>query len=365
MRTAVRTMSQRPFARREAATAAIATSARREEDAYLHVEDALRRAESVTDFGTDIEATMRWAGETSRHAPLPGDGATPALWQLLANTARLDVGAARILEPHLDAQAILHQAYRDGAPDVLVPDEAGTWGVYAAEGPGVRVDARRSSSGWTLTGTKPWCSLARSLSHALVTAWISPEERAVFAVALRQPSVTAHDGPWASRGLAQIVSAPIDFSGTPADIVGAPGWYLHRQGFWWGGLGVAAAWWGGALPLRDALAAAAQSPRADQFALAAFGEADAALWAARTALADAAAAVDAGAEEGRILAERVRAVVVDAVERTVALADRALGPAPLTADEDHARRVSDLRIYVRQHHGERDLARLGRLLVSA
>ena len=46
----------------------------------------------------------------------------------------------------------------------------------------------------------------------------------------------------------------------------------------------------------------------------------------------------------------------------IVVPDRALGPGPLTTDDAHARRVSDLRIYLRQHHGERDLARLGRLL---
>ncbi len=44
---------------------------------------------------------------------------------------------------------------------------------------------------------------------------------------------------------------------------------------------------------------------------------------------------------------------------------RALGPAPLTFDEEHARRVADLTVYVRQHHGDRDLARTGAMLVEA
>ena len=37
----------------------------------------------------------------------------------------------------------------------------------------------------------------------------------------------------------------------------------------------------------------------------------------------------------------------------------ALGPAPLAFDPDHARRVADLQLYVRQHHAERDEAALG------
>ena len=41
---------------------------------------------------------------------------------------------------------------------------------------------------------------------------------------------------------------------------------------------------------------------------------------------------------------------------------RALGAGPLAHDAEHAQRVADLSVYVRQHHGERDLAGLGELL---
>jgi hypothetical protein len=34
-------------------------------------------------------------------------------------------------------------------------------------------------------------------------------------------------------------------------------------------------------------------------------------------------------------------------------------------DEEHARRVADLQIYLRQHHAERDTARLGGLLLES
>ena len=45
--------------------------------------------------------------------------------------------------------------------------------------------------------------------------------------------------------------------------------------------------------------------------------------------------------------------------------DAALGPAPLVTDETHARRVADLHLYLRQHHGPRDTARTGRELAAA
>ncbi len=65
-----------------------------------------------------------------------------------------------------------------------------------------------------------------------------------------------------------------------------------------------------------------------------------------------------------ILAARVRAIVADAAETVLRTADHALGPAPLVADDAHARRVADLHLYLRQHHAERDLARLGRDLIA-
>ncbi|MCO7204668.1 acyl-CoA dehydrogenase, partial [Microbacterium sp. CnD16-F] len=95
------------------------------------------------------------------------------------------------------------------------------------------------------------------------------------------------------------------------------------------------------------------------------GRVDTALWAARLALRSAAGQMDAApaafdrAPDPGILAARVRAIVAGAVETTLAESARALGPLPLVADDAHARRVADLGIYLRQHHGERDLARIG------
>lgn len=327
--------------------------------------------EAIDGLGTDVPATIEWAVRVGRNAPLPGGGRTAQLWELLAETARLDVGAARILEPQLDALAILCQARRDGVDVDAALDEVGaapdaSWGVFAAEGPGARLEASaHGADGWLLSGTKPWCSLAASLSHALVTAWVSPDARGLFAVPLGVVGVSARSGPWVARGLSQVISAPVDFDAVRAVPVGEPGWYLSRPGFAWGGIGVAAAWWGGVLPVHEALVAAAGRDGADQLAEFSAGSTDAALWAARAVLAEAAEAIDTGLgdEETGTLAARARAVVAGAVEQVLTLADHALGPGPLTTEEDHARRVADLRIYVRQHHGERDLARLGRRLL--
>ncbi|TQK18794.1 hypothetical protein FBY40_1283 [Microbacterium sp. SLBN-154] len=321
------------------------------------VEEALAAAAVIDGFGVDVPVTLAWAVEVGR--TLPRDASLTDRWQLLAGAAFLDVGAARVLEPHLDALAIFDEAG-------VEPDAAATWGVFAAEGAGTRLTAERDATGWTLRGTKPWCSLAGSLSHALVTAWVDDERRRLFAVPLRHDTVTAHAGPWHARGLSQVVSAPVDFSGTPAEPVGDDGWYLRRPGFAHGGVGVAAAWWGGAMGLLPALRAAASTERADQIAHQHLGDADAALWAARAVLAETADVFSAGPRgDAGLLANRARTVTARAATTALETADLALGPLPLVADEAHARRVADLHLYLRQHHGARDVARIGRDLAAS
>lgn len=316
----------------------------------------------------DAEAALAWSVDVGRCAPMPGGGSTAQLWELLATTAAADVGVARILEPHLDALAILDQARPGAALDELGVDESSSWGVYAAEGPDCTLTATVEDDGtWVLTGIKPWCSLAQLVSHAVVTARTSDGERRLFAVNMKDPGVEAEAGPWHSRGLQQVVSAPVSFRRVSAIPLGPEGWYLSRPGFEWGGIGVAACWWGGAIGLARALYGSALRREPDQLALAHLGAVDTGLNAARATLAEASSAIDdpgAAPDTVTLLARRTRNLVAATVESTLTHVGHALGPAPLTQDEEHARRVADLHIYVRQHHAERDDASLGRKLLA-
>ncbi|MDK1360592.1 acyl-CoA dehydrogenase [Arthrobacter sp. zg-Y1219] len=304
-------------------------------------------------------AGLTLAEELAAAAPYPGQGRTKRLWSILATVAAADLTAARSVEPHLDALAILEQAGTSADP--------GTWGVFAAEGPGTELTATPVAGGWELSGRKPWCSLASSLDHAVVTAHTGAGRRRAFAVDLRQAAVTPVPGTWISRGLADVDSGPVDFASAAARPVGDDNWYLRRPGFAWGGIGVAACWYGGAAGVARRMFSAAQEREPDQIAHLLLGRADARLQAARAALDSAAAAVDAGRAEGRdgaLLAQRVRGIVADAAAEVLTLADHGLGPGPLALEEDHARRTADLRIYLRQHHAERDFAALGRSLLQ-
>lgn len=313
-----------------------------------------------------VDAALDLLAPAEALAPLPGTGATVRLWELLATLGAADLTAARVIEPHLDALAILAQAGLDSAGST--GSAAHSWGVYAAEAPRLRLDARPEGGGWRLAGTKPWCSLAAQLDRAVVTAHTGAGTRRAFAVDLRHAGVSPGRGTWASRGLAGVDSTPVDFTAVPAVPVGGDNWYLTRSGFAWGGIGVAAVWFGGAVGVARRLAAAGRDREPDQIALMLLGQADAALHAARRVLATAAADVDAGranGPDGALLAGQVRAVVADAAEQVLRLAGHGLGPGPLTGEEDHARRVADLQVYLRQHHAERDSAALGRALLTA
>jgi hypothetical protein len=216
-----------------------------------------------------------------------------------------------------------------------------------------------------LEGRKPFCSGAAVVSHALVTA-PHGDERRLFAVELAAPGVQVDATSWATPAMAAAATADVLMTQTPARAVGGDRAYLDRPGFWHGGIGVAACWYGGARAVAGTLLEAARGRDLDLTALAHLGAVDVALHGARSALHQAAAEVDADPQDragsARLRAERVRALVAAVVDDVVGHVGRALGAAPLSLDGPHAQRVADLQLYVRQHHAERDLAGLGGLL---
>jgi alkylation response protein AidB-like acyl-CoA dehydrogenase len=316
---------------------------------------------------TTVDGALELAillGSRGRH---PGSGHTRDLWEALATVAARDLGAARAIEPHLDALAILDQAERSEFPEWRDRAEGHSaderaWGVFAAEGGDGPLAAVQGPAGWTVTGTKPWCSLADRLDAALVSAHTAGGARRLFAVRLAHEGVRVIGDSWHARGLTEIPSGPVRFDAVPAVPIGESNWYLERPGFAWGGIGVAACWFGGAVGLARSLFAASAGREPGPFLLMHLGAVDVLLQSARRALLEASDLVDGGramSDEGRILAKRVRATVAQSCEEILSRVGHALGPAPLAQDPEHAKRVADLEIYVRQHHAERDLASAG------
>lgn len=235
-----------------------------------------RLADEVSSLrGQPMSDIVNWAVSTGEVVSDPGSGQTLQRWASLATIGAVDLEVARVLEPHVDALSIMNQAR---AADLACANSS--WGVYAAEGPNVHLQARRADvaeGGWELSGVKPWCSLASSLTHALITAWVTPQTRGLFAVDLRHHRLHVEPHSWVARGLTRIPSGPIRLNRVPANAVGAPSWYLERDGFAWGGIGVAAIWFGGAVSIFRPLVEQAHQRPPDQIAPYHLGEVDARL----------------------------------------------------------------------------------------
>jgi alkylation response protein AidB-like acyl-CoA dehydrogenase len=264
----------------------------------------------------------------------------------------------RLLEAHADADAILAEL------DTVRIRPGEWWGVWAAEPPAPVVAAERGAAGWTLNGTKAWCSGAGWCTNALVTARFG-DDRPLFAVDLTEPGVSVDLSGWKAAGMSRSNTGAVTFENVPAQPVGTPSAYLNRPGFWHGGAGVAACWLGGAERVADTLRRAGN--RLDDHAAAHLGTVDAALAAARWSFASAAADLDRrpdDLEAAQVRGRRLRAVVESAATLTVDRVGRALGATPLATDSVHTQAVSDLLVYLRQSHAERDLAALGRLVAD-
>lgn len=324
--------------------------------------------EAASSCSGHIPALLELARELGHSLPRPQQGNTLQLWESLATLGAADLTAARVIEPHLDALAILDQGGQGG----MHPDDS-TWGVFAAQGPGQQLLATPAQDGWRLDGHKPWCSLADDLSHALVTARTDVGMQ-LFAIDLRQPGITTTGRPWSAMGLPTVPSRGLLLANVPAVPVGGAGWYTQRPGFSWGGVGVAAIWHGAATALARRLHRHCLSREPDQIALWQLGSADQALWSSRSSFQSAAAVVDPPAagtsvptptlDTPALIAARVRATAVSTAESILTLTAHGMGPEPLAFEPEHAQRVADLELYLRQDHAERSLAAHGRAVLE-
>lgn len=297
--------------------------------------------------------------------PPPGRGATPRRWATLARWGRSDLAFARLAEGHSDALAILDEAgarARHGA----------RYGVWAARSGGTGADLGDGPRrGRQLSGTVRFCSGAHLLDRALVVAR-GPGGSRIADVALDDPRIRPVPGTWRSHGMAASDSADVELDGVPvtdAQLLGAPGFYTGRPGFWWGGGGVAAVWLGGAAGVCDdvtaALRGSASDPDPDPHQLAGLGALHTALAATDALLLRTADRIDADpVSSHRDAVWAARASAEDLCRSVLDAAPRICGAATLTRDERFARRLADLQVYSRQHHGERDLAELGRAVLD-
>lgn len=278
--------------------------------------------------------------------PLPGHGDTLQRWRMLARIGAHDLCLAKVLEAHHDALAILAEL---GAPPAA---DGRLMAVWAAHAPGsvLTFDPR----GRAVSGDKPWCSGADIVDAALVTVRDEGGER-LLRVDIDN-SVTMEASGWAAPGMAAVRSATTHFNATPAAAIGPPGAYLHRPGFWHGGGGIAAVWFGAATQLAESVRSRAAGELRERL----LGRIGMALGPAAACLRELAGAIDAA--PGRTHQQAVilaRSVVERACVNVLDLAGRALGPGPMCLEADTARRWADLTVFIRQSHADRDWVALG------
>jgi alkylation response protein AidB-like acyl-CoA dehydrogenase len=293
----------------------------------------------------------------SQEMPLPGRGQTATRHELLMEVGRRDLSLARLAEAHWDAVAILADAGREPEPNVV-------YGVWASEIPGSGVEISPTGDGFRVNGTKMFSSGATLVDRALVT--VAKPEPLLVDVDLRANTETIHfdESGWKTQAFSETHTATVAFREarvSAGNIIGDPGFYLDRPGFWHGACGPAACWAGGAAGLVDF---ANKQKRDDPHTTAHLAAMRALAWALRTFLVTAGQEIDRDPEHrgrAQIRALTVRHLVEQACSEILMRFARAYGPYPLAMNEDVAKRRQELDLYLRQSHAERDLEALGRL----
>lgn len=301
--------------------------------------------------------------------PLPGHGATLERWRVLERVARHDLALVKLYESHTDALAILAEIEPPYTPRPGV-----LYAVWAAE---ARVDpitirpaepassfCDHDASHVVIDGRKSWCSGAGIVDAALMTAVDAAGQRHLVEIDLGSAGITIDRSRWHAVGMRGSGSFDVVCDGVRARIVGAAGSYLERPGFWHGGAGIAACWYGAAAAIgtrvRDL-----QAGRDDVHALAHLGAIDAALASGGALLRETAHAIDAAPVADAVhIVLRVRGAISDLCDVVVHHAGRAVGAGPLCNEARLAHLFADLPIFVRQSRTEHDRVAQSRALLS-
>ena len=285
----------------------------------------------------------------------------------LAGLGRADIPLSRLAEGHVDAHRILAQA---GAR----PVSGALYGVWASRSLSSGLRADSTDDGFVLDGTLRFASGVGVLDRALVPALI--EGQPAVLVDLEVAALTVDPSGWQTRAMSvsRSFAVPVHQRRVRRHaLVGPPGFYLQRPGFFPGGVGVAAVWTGGLCRVVDLLL--------DWLGERRWPAGEWRLGRLRTHRATALAVVIAAAQrlddalrpnaqprDGLVTGSLqqhctlaragVAAAVLAGLDEVRVLA----GPAGLAFDADLTRAVDDLDLYVRQQNTDADAAFLGATL---
>jgi alkylation response protein AidB-like acyl-CoA dehydrogenase len=309
---------------------------------------------------SQFEAFVRLTGP---QLALPGSGDTWRRFTSLAEQASIDLSLGRLSEGHADALAILAEADKK-------PVDGAAYGVWASRSKNAPTIAERVSGGWRLSGTKEFCSGSDMVDRALLLA-DTVDGPVLFDVDVQSHVVGVVPNSWPSVGMAATRSNTLQFGGpviVEDDALGDVDFYLKRPGFWFGAVGVAACWYGGAVGVVNDLIKSL-NPEPNDFVLADLGDCVSALETMRVVLKCSAHQIDedpenlTGSAQFRALVARhvVHGGALTVLERAAS----AGGARPLCLDGRQSKRVADLFVYLSQHHGSTDALELGRMMTVA
>jgi len=274
-----------------------------------------------------------------------------------------DLAWGRLYEGHVNALQLIGRLGDDAQRARAVDDARhgrlfGVWNTQAADG--VRI-ASAAAGDVTLAGRKTFCSGAGRVLRAMITAAWPDGSAQLLVVPMDRVAVTVDRSFWKPYGMEDSESFAVDFSGVRvgrSDLIGAPGDYERPPWFIAGASRFVAVQTGGVEQLVADFAAFIRRRRyhEDPIQLTRLGECavlaqTAVLWV--NACADAwvqydtapsfasEAALCTTVDAARYAVERAALDVAERIERGV-------GARGLLETEPFARRLRDLRMYLRQ-----------------
>jgi hypothetical protein len=307
-------------------------------------------------FPSDVAAFLHEA-RNGASLPVPGFGDTSKRFRVLREQAAENGSVGRLFEAHTDAIAILFEAGAAPPPRLALA----VW----ASGRTTDCSILRRGERVTLQGRRSFCGGASVVDAALVTV-DSPDGERLVLVDLRKPGVHVDPDTWKTDAFKDAGIATVHFNDVELEsenLIGPPGWYGSRRGFWYGAAGVAAVWAG----IGDSLLSWLPHLRRhhDDVSMVSTGSIEAAMWAVSALLDQAGTQIDAqGAADGvqgaKSIALSCRHSVRSLLETAIAAFDSEVGPAAIAFHPELGRVRAELSLSLAQTHGARDLIDLAR-----
>jgi hypothetical protein len=289
--------------------------------------------------------------------PQPGSGETQKRFAALRSIASQNPSLGRLMEAHEDAVAILAEAGSERPVNV-------TMGVWASSASATKVLLKATPDGeFVLSGRTAFCGGAAFVDASLVLAEfqaLSDDENArseqLVLLSMNQTGVVVEEDSWPSTVFAEAGIRSVSFQNVHVganQLVGPPGFYGSRPGFWHGAMGVAALWAG----MADALVAM-RKPEvgSDQISRVRDGRIHALVWSVTAALEHGARRIDENPHStSGSDAIFARHHIYEAVKTIVGLVQDEAGPRRLAFDEELNQQIQSIELAIRQCHGDGDL----------